>query len=132
MMNMIKKESGFTLVELMVVILIIAILIVVAVPVFLATRTRAQDNVAKQAVTNAARASASYYAAESAIPDATLMEAEEDSYSYTDADAAPAWNTTPAIAVGATDNYLRITSQSGTVWKINVASGKVSGITSGD
>lgn len=37
------RENGFTLIELMIVILVIAILVGVAVPVFLATRTRADE-----------------------------------------------------------------------------------------
>jgi type IV pilus assembly protein PilA len=38
-----NKEDGFTLIELMVVVLIIAILIAVAIPTFLGARKRAQD-----------------------------------------------------------------------------------------
>lgn len=36
-------ESGFTLVEVMVVILVIGVLIAIGLPTFLATRTRAED-----------------------------------------------------------------------------------------
>jgi prepilin-type N-terminal cleavage/methylation domain-containing protein len=39
-------EAGFTLIELMVVVLIIAILIAIAIPTFLGARSRAQDRVA--------------------------------------------------------------------------------------
>ena len=47
-----REEEGFTLVELMVVILIIAILIGAAIPTFLGLRSRAQDSAAKQDLRN--------------------------------------------------------------------------------
>lgn len=46
-------EQGFTLIELMVVVLIIAILLAIAVPSFLAARHRAADRAAQSNVRNA-------------------------------------------------------------------------------
>jgi type IV pilus assembly protein PilA len=45
-------EEGFTLIELMVVVLIIAILIAIAIPTFLGAKSRAQDKAAQSNVRN--------------------------------------------------------------------------------
>jgi type IV pilus assembly protein PilA len=47
------EEEGFTLIELMVVVLIIAILIAIAIPTFLGARNRAQDRGAQSNIRNA-------------------------------------------------------------------------------
>lgn len=45
-----RAEGGFTLIELMVVVLIIAILIAIAIPTFLGARSRAQDRQAQTTI----------------------------------------------------------------------------------
>jgi type IV pilus assembly protein PilA len=57
-----RNEEGFTLIELMVVVLIIAILLAIAVPTFLGARTRAQHRAAEASLRNALVAEKTYYA----------------------------------------------------------------------
>src|SRR5438094_8795340 len=47
------REEGFTLIELMVVVLIIAILIAIAIPTFLGARKRSQDRAVQSELRNA-------------------------------------------------------------------------------
>ncbi len=61
MRERLKKEEGFTLVELMVVVLIIAILIAIAIPTFLGARERAQDRAAQSDLRNAMTAAKVHY-----------------------------------------------------------------------
>jgi type IV pilus assembly protein PilA len=56
-----RDDRGFTLIELMVVVLIIAILIAIAIPTFLGLRRRAQDRAAQSNLRNALTAGKAFY-----------------------------------------------------------------------
>ena len=76
-----RGERGFTLIELMVVVLIIAILIAIAIPTFLGARRRAQDKQAQSNLRNALTAQKAYYVdnqAYAADDDATELAALQE------------------------------------------------------
>ncbi len=88
-----EDEGGFTLIELMVVVLIIAILIAIAIPTFLGARTRAQDRAAQSNLRNA-------FAAEK------VVYTDDQVYTETPANLTavePSLNYTAATSVSGTD-----------------------------
>ncbi len=56
-----KRDEGFTLIELMVVVMIIAVLIAIAIPSFLGFRKSAQDRSAQSEVRNVLLAEKAYW-----------------------------------------------------------------------
>ena len=84
-----RGEEGFTLIELMVVVLIIAILLAIAIPSFLGARSKAQDRASQSNARNALTAEKTYYTDNQVYTDVPAnMTAIEPSLTYVN--AAPA------------------------------------------
>ena len=66
--NIYRKEKGFTLVELMIVIIILAVLTGIAVPSYLALRNRAKESATESEMKNIATALELYQADNEAYP----------------------------------------------------------------
>lgn len=69
-------EKGFSLIELIVVIVILGVLVAIAIPVFLGLQSTAQDNALKTAAANGATVVASLYAQGKTPTDADLNSLE--------------------------------------------------------
>src|SRR5438067_13930624 len=84
-----NDDKGFTLIELMVVVLIIAILIAIAIPTFLGARQRAQDKQAQSNIRNALTTEKTYYVDNQAYT-ATVasLSAIENSLDFSTVDAS--------------------------------------------
>jgi type IV pilus assembly protein PilA len=83
------REEGFTLIELMVVVLIIAILIAIAIPTFLGARKRAQDRASQSNLRNALTAEKVYYTDNQFYGTAASMTAADIEKSLSFVAAAP-------------------------------------------
>ena len=101
MRSRLNKDEGFTLIELMVVVLIIAILVAIAIPTFLGQRKNAQDSAAKSNVRNALATEKAYFSVNQAFTATTadLAAIEPNLFGTTAADPVTATVGTNGVSV---------------------------------
>jgi type IV pilus assembly protein PilA len=121
----VRNERGFTLIELMTVILIVAVLILLALPTFLGARERASDRATQADIRNAFAAERAYYTdtlTYTTVP--AEMTAIEAAINYVDGD-------TPLVThvaylhhhVLTNELFVSAMSPSGTCWYLREVDG---------
>jgi type IV pilus assembly protein PilA len=114
-----RTEEGFTLIELMVVVLIIAILLAIAIPSFLGARGKAQDRASQSNLRNALTAEKTFYTDNQVYSvDPTAMKAIEPSLNYVTGTPAQGsndvqlvkGNATTGVTTAVTDGVICLTS----------------------
>lgn len=117
-------DTGFTLIELMVVVLIIAILIAIAIPTFLGARERAQDRAAQSDLRNGLTAAKTYYTdAQKYDASAGALEAIEPSLDFEAASGTPTHGVVSIDGNGTDTICLYTASASGKVFGIKDVTG---------
>lgn len=116
-----RDQEGFTLIELMVVVLIIAILIAIAIPTFLGARTRAQDRAAQSSLRNGLTAAKEIFTDNENYTDATVaaLGAAEPSLDFVATGVASTGQTEVSVnPVSASVITMAALSRSGTCYAI--------------
>jgi type IV pilus assembly protein PilA len=120
-------ESGFTLIELMVVLLIMAILLAIAIPTFLGVKGGAQDRAAQSNLTNGLLSAKALYTSQGTYPVAAsftaTMATQEPELVFTTATVTAAPSNQISFEVSTDGNQVVLVDYSpnnkGTCWALS-------------
>jgi type IV pilus assembly protein PilA len=110
-----ESDKGFTLIELMVVVMIIAVLLAIAIPTFLGSKGKAEDRSAQSSLRNAVTAARTVYTDSGTYTNATDSELDdaEPSLEFEPAATASADPKTVSVSSTATVFYAAAKSKGG-------------------
>lgn len=128
-----NKDQGFTLIEMMIVVLIIGILLAVAIPTFLGSRGRADSRAAQSSLHNALTAEQTYFANNAVFGDTgsqpSIATVEPALTWQTGETTGPAPNTVTVTlatdSVSADSVYLQVQGKDGLCYELFQTNGTV-------
>jgi type IV pilus assembly protein PilA len=123
-----RSQAGFTLIEMLVVLLVVAILLAIAIPIFLSTKAGAQDESSQSNLSNARISAKASYINEGAYPVVTnlisVLNSQEPNLSFVKKAAGKGTNQI-SVNVSASGQQVVLVaySASGTCWAISANQG---------